>query len=117
MDNKSGYNKKLKGLARGLRKHSTKGEVILWDNLLKGRKFHDLQFNRQFPIGNYIVDFVCRSKKLAIEVDGYSHHDNFEKDKEKDKFLTNAGYKVIRIDDQMIFCDFSNVIRELESYL
>ena len=32
-------------------------------------------FDRQKPIGNYIVDFYCKDLLLAVEVDGISHYD------------------------------------------
>ena len=46
-------------LARNLRKNSTIQERRLW-NLLKNRQFHNLKFKRQQPIGDYIVDFICK---------------------------------------------------------
>jgi very-short-patch-repair endonuclease len=44
---------------------------------------------RQKPIGGYIVDFVCNSLKLIIEVDGDSHFTDeaIVYDKERTKFL------------------------------
>ena len=50
-------------IARKLRKNSTKEERILWQ-LLRNRQFLGLKFKRQFPIGNYVVDFVCEEKKI-----------------------------------------------------
>ena len=52
------YNSYLKQFARRLRVEGTKGEAILWVYALKARKMYGYQFNRQFPIGNYIVDFM-----------------------------------------------------------
>ena len=71
--NKSHYNKKDKELARKLRKNGTKGEVILWQAVLRAKQFYGYQFNRQFCIDDYIVDFIARKLKLIIEIDGYSH--------------------------------------------
>jgi very-short-patch-repair endonuclease len=56
---KSNYNKTLKPYARILRNDSTKGEIILWKEVLGNRQMLGLQFLRQFPIDNYIADFVC----------------------------------------------------------
>ncbi|AHM61385.1 hypothetical protein D770_15655 [Flammeovirgaceae bacterium 311] len=69
MNSNSNYNKKLKPLARYLRSDSTLGEVILWDEVLKERRFYGYQFNRQYAIENFIVDFICRKLKLIVEVD------------------------------------------------
>lgn len=52
------YNRNLKSLARKLQIEWTKGEALLWFYVLKSRKMYGYQFNRQFPIGNYIVDFI-----------------------------------------------------------
>jgi very-short-patch-repair endonuclease len=67
------YNKNLKQFSRNLRNNSTLGEVLLW-NELKAGKMYGYKFNRQKPLGNYIVDFYCKSLALVIEVDGESHY-------------------------------------------
>ena len=69
-------------IARKLRQSSTKEERVLWQ-LLRNRQFKNLKFKRQFPIGNYVVDFVCEEIKLIIELDGGQHNEpvNIEADK------------------------------------
>ena len=69
----------------------------MWE-LLRAKRFCDLKFKRQQPIGNYIVDFVCFEKKLIIELDGGQHNENQNKikDDNRTKYLENLGYKVIR---------------------
>ncbi len=111
------YKKSLKPFARTLRKNSTPGEILLWNNVLRARKFYGYQFNRQFPVGNYIVDFICRKLKLIIEVDGYSHNFKFEEDKKRDEFLTELGYNVLRFAETEVRHDLNNVIRVLEGYM
>ena len=45
-------------------------------------------FNRQRPVGNYIVDFVCKELLLAMEADGCSHlEETILKDDLKDDYL------------------------------
>lgn len=68
------YNPKLKELAKQLRQNMTFSEVKLW-NELKNGQLMDYDFDRQRPIGNYIVDFFCKDLQLAIEVDGITHLD------------------------------------------
>lgn len=48
--------------SRQLRKNMTLQERKLWD-IIKDRQFFGYRFRRQFPIGQYIVDFICREKK------------------------------------------------------
>lgn len=47
-------------------------EILLWQKLRAGQ-FRGYSFNRQKPLGNYIVDFYCRKLNLVIEIDGDSH--------------------------------------------
>ena len=63
------YNKDLKAFSRHLRNNSTLGEVLLWMQLRAGQ-LKGYKFNRQKPLGNYIVDFYCKRLNLVIEVDG-----------------------------------------------
>ena len=67
--------------ARELRNNMTKQERKLW-SVLRNRKFYDYRFLRQYPIGNYIVDFICRSAKIIIEID-CSRQSVFERRKMK----------------------------------
>lgn len=50
----------LNKYARYLRKNMTYAENRVWYYLRI----------RQYAIGNYIVDFICREKNLVIEIDG-----------------------------------------------
>lgn len=66
------YNKKLQPYASKNRKQMTKAEACLWKYVLKA-KMTGYTFNRQRPVLNYIADFMCKEKKLIIEVDGITH--------------------------------------------
>ncbi len=54
-----------------------------------------MRFRRQEPIGPYIVDFVCRTRKLVIEADGDQHEISMH-DRRRDAFLRSQGYRVLR---------------------
>ena len=110
------YNKELKPFARENRNNSTFGEILLWKNVLS-RKQTGYQFNRQYPIENFIVDFISRSLKLVIEVDGYSHQFKYDTDIKRDKRLNELGYKVIRFTEHDVKHDFENVRRALNIYI
>lgn len=114
---KSHYNKKNKELARKLRKEGTKGEAILWSEVLRAKQFYGYQFNRQFCFDDYIVDFISRKLNLVIEVDGYSHTFKYDEDKLRDKRLQELGYTTVRFSEREVRNDLENVIRVLESYL
>ena len=114
---KSNYNKKLKVYGRHLRKAGTPGEAVLWAEVLSAKKFYGLQFNRQFAIENFIVDFICRKLRLVIEVDGMSHQFKIEEDVLRDIRLRQLGYEVVRINESDVMNDLDNVIRTLEACL
>jgi len=75
---------------------------------------HGYQFNRQFSIETYIVDFICRKLKLIIEIDGYSHKFKYDDDLKRDKKLNELGYNVVRFSENQVMNDLPNVIRALE---
>ena len=102
-------------LARNLRKNSTIQERRLW-NLLKNKQFYNLKFKRQQPIGDYIVDFVCREAKIIIEIDGGQHNfsENIELDKIRTEFLNSLGYKVIRFWNNEIYENINGVLEKLK---
>ncbi len=90
-------NQKLKPLRQQLRRNQTDAERKLW-NLIRGRQLLNLKFVRQYSFGNYILDFYCSEKKLAIELDGGQHAEvkNIQSDNERTEYLNNHGIKVIR---------------------
>jgi very-short-patch-repair endonuclease len=73
------YNPELKYLARELRKNMTLSEVLLW-NELKHKQILGCDFDRQRPIGNFIVDFYCKELSLVIEIDGDTHMYRYDYD-------------------------------------
>ena len=81
--------------AKSLRKSSTDTEKHLWYHLRANRLLGH-KFKRQVPIGKYIVDFVCREKRLIIELDGSQHGDNQAYDTQRTVWLEARGFKVLR---------------------
>ena len=79
-------------LARKLRKNQTPQERKMW-NLLRNRQFHNLEFRRQFPMENYVADFLCKKEKIIIEIDGSQHNleENILKDELRTKFFETKG--------------------------
>lgn len=114
--NTQDYNKSLKPVAKRLRQEMTKSEVCLWKYALRAKQMKGYTFNRQRPIGNYIVDFVCKELKIVIELDGISHlfEDVQAKDRVKEDFLNSLGYTVLRFSDEEVLNDMRNVIMEIE---
>jgi very-short-patch-repair endonuclease len=112
------YNESLKEYSKKLRRNMTDAEKLLWSKL-RGRQLKGFQFNRQKPIGNYIVDFYCRKAKLVIEVDGGQHyqHDGREKDKVRDAYMSQLGLRVLRFSDRDVLVNIDGVFEVISRYL
>lgn len=102
----------LMHLARNLRKNQTDAEQILWFQL-RGKRFLNYKFRRQFPIEPYIVDFICLELKLIIELDGSQHIDQLDNDAERTKVLNQCGFKVIRFWNNELFDNFDGVLESI----
>ena len=104
-------------LARKLRRTQSNSETIFWREV-RGRLLAGFKFRRQVPIDKYIVDFVCESAKLIVELDGHQHADTEDADKARTAVLESKGYRVIRFWNAEIYDNLdgviSEVLRELE---
>ena len=98
--------------AKELRTNMTSAEKILWYNL-RAHRFHHYKFRRQVPIGKYIVDFVCFSADLIIEVDGGQHMENKSYDDERTYFLQQKGFRVIRFWNNEVLKNMDDVLRKI----
>jgi len=96
-------------LAKNLRKRSTDAEKLLW-KYLRAKRLLGLKFKPQQPKGMYIIDFVCFEKKLVIELDGGQHAINLEKDKIRDFWLEEQGFRVLHIWDSDVFSNIQGVL-------
>jgi very-short-patch-repair endonuclease len=95
--------------ARSLRSNQTEAEQRLW-YYLRARRFSGLKFKRQKPVRNYIVDFVCFSPKLIVEVDGSQHAEQEQYDDRRDRWLRNEGFIVLRFWNNQVLGDTEAVL-------
>lgn len=112
------YNKNLKEFSRKLRNNSTLSEVLLW-GMLRAGNMRQYKFNRQKPLGNYIVDFYCKRLNLVIEIDGESHnHENAPiKDIQRQTILEGMGLNFLRFDDIDVKRNMASVLREINGFI
>ena len=105
------YSKNLKEKARQLRKNPTDSERRLWSRV-RNKQIMGVQFYRQKPIRNYIVDFYAPAANLVIEVDGSQHHENahFKKDIARDKVLCELGLVVLRFNSREVLLQTDVVV-------
>ncbi|MSR71411.1 MAG: endonuclease domain-containing protein [Candidatus Taylorbacteria bacterium] len=104
----------LKNIRRELRQQQTRQEKILW-SFLRNRK-QGLKFKRQESIGDYIIDFYCREKKLIIELDGEIHKNQSESDLERTRFLESLGFKVLRFWNNQIETEIEKVLEKIQQF-
>ena len=110
------YNPNLKERAKILRQSRNLAEVLFWKQVAKG-SFHNIDFDRQRVIGNYIVDFYIKQLGLVIEIDGMSHIGKEKYDYAREEFLISLKLKVYRISVGDILNNMSRTMSELEEYI
>ena len=109
-------NAKLTANSKTLRKNMTKEERHLWYDFLKPLP---VTVHRQKPLGNYIVDFYIASSRLVIELDGSQHYDDpgRQKDTQRDQWLQNSGYTVLRYSNADINSRFNGVCQDILNHI
>ncbi|WP_114389047.1 endonuclease domain-containing protein [Notoacmeibacter marinus] len=101
--------------ARAMRAQPTDAEHLLWFEL-RNRTFHGYKFTRQTPIGPYVADFVCRSKRLVVELDGSQHADSAHDDA-RTRWLNDQGYGVVRFWNDEIISEREAVLQSVLAIL
>ena len=102
--------------ARQLRNQPTPAEERLWHFLRAGKL--GVKFRRQ-AVGAYLVDFVCFSRKLIVELDGPQHleakatdHDN-----RRSAWLAARGFRVLRFRNQSLDENIWQVVDQIQRAL
>ena len=102
--------------ARELRRNSTETERVLWRQL-RGRELAGYKFDRQVPIEPYIADFVCRSRKLVIELDGGQHKQQRVEDEQRTRWFNSKGYRVLRFWNSEVLTNMAGVLEKIRAEL
>ena len=103
-----------RGRAKQLRQLMTPAETLLWRYLKAGR-VDGLGFRRQTPIRNYIVDFICHSAHLVIELDGESHdfEEQLNADQKRDAFFLSEGFQILRFTNEQVLSNLAGVVETI----
>ncbi|MDF8331681.1 endonuclease domain-containing protein [Novosphingobium cyanobacteriorum] len=109
--NDKGYSRPT-ARSRQLRRDATDAERKLW-SVLRGRQLDCVRFNRQFPIGQFICDFVSRERRLVIELDGGQHAQATEYDARRTRFLESEGYCVLRFWNNEVMDNLDGVVTRI----
>ena len=91
----------------------TKEERHLWYDFLKA---YPIQFKRQYPIGNYIVDFYCYKARLVVELDGSQHcePEAISYDQKRTQFLQQKGLYILCISNLDVMKNFDGVCQNID---
>lgn len=83
-------------------------------------EFIDKNYNKEYPVGIYSADFCWPHLKKIIEIDGEQHQrfeEYIERDKRKDIFLKNQGYKILRIIWKEMFNNPKEMIKKCYEFI
>ncbi|WP_405202294.1 endonuclease domain-containing protein [Dokdonia sp. LLG6352-1] len=106
------YRRDLKVRAQELRKNMTLAELALWDKIR--RKSLGVEFHRQVPLLDYIVDFYCHEIGLAIEIDGNIHDNQVMQDGIRQGRLEEKGVHFLRFKNEEVFEEIDVVLTAIE---
>src|SRR5205085_1591279 len=107
-----GRNEKTIRIARRLRVNQTDAATVLW-NRIRNRQIEGHKFVRQEPIAGYVCDFVCRERRLVIEVDGGQHSESAA-DVVRDRRLSEEGYRVLRFWNNDVLGNIEGVLAKIQ---
>ncbi len=102
--------------SRELRKNMTHVERLIWHKI-RARQLQGVRFRRQYPIGRYIVDFICLEQHLIIELDGGQHAEQQNYDTDRDIWLTRQGFKVLRFWNNEVLENMDGIVQIISKYL
>jgi very-short-patch-repair endonuclease len=107
--------KRLGLFARAMRQAPTQAERSLW-NRLRGRQL-GVRFRRQHAIGQFVVDFYCRERRVVVEVDGKIHMERSARDGDRDMALQSLGLKVLHFTNAEIESSVDEVVARIVAAL
>ena len=98
-----------------LRKNPTRAESLLW-SVLKHKQIGGSPFIFQHQIFWWVADFAVPEIKFCIEVDGKNHFSDPQKsrDKSRDRFLATQGWTTMRMTNDEVAHELSEVIEAIE---
>jgi len=100
-----------------MRHAATPSEAALWQ-ALEGRQL-GVVFRRQVVLlgGRVIADFFAAEVRLIVEVDGPYHARRRAADTRRDAKLRRAGYRVVRLDAELVLRELSVAVERVQEAL
>jgi very-short-patch-repair endonuclease len=103
-----------RAFVKHLRQTMTAPEKVLWRRL-RAHRFLGYSIRRQAPVGPYVVDFLCPSRRVVLEVGGDTHGPG--SDSAREAWLSAQGYKIVRVRNEDVMRNLSGVLEHLVSEL
>lgn len=94
----------------------TFSEQQLWKSLRKCQ-LSGYRFRRQMVLGRYIADFVCLEARLVIELDGNHHCGQQGYDRERDNWMQQQQFQVLRFWNHEILNNRQAVLQQIHDAL
>ncbi len=100
--------------AKQMRSEMTSAEQRLWQHIRAGQ-LGGYRFRRQQIIEGFIADFYCHSAALVIEVDGLTHEE--QADREREKVFEGRGIRTLRFQNGEVFEEIEHVLAKIQDAL
>ena len=96
----------------------TDAEQKIWHHVRR-KQVLGVQFFRQRPIGEYIVDFYAPTIKLVIEIDGSQHMERsaITYDSDRTFHFESLGLKVMRFDNLQALNETDSVLEMIHQFI
>jgi BirA family biotin operon repressor/biotin-[acetyl-CoA-carboxylase] ligase len=106
----------LRDFAQEQRSAMTRAEALFW-NAVRAHRFEGYKFKRQVPIAPYVVDFLCTSARVVVELDGPPHdkEDRRRRDEHRDRWLKSQGFTVLRFSNDLVLGNLGLVLEEVRA--
>ena len=77
-----------------------------------------MKFVRQYPIGPYYVDFVCRERRIIVEIDGATHgtEEELAYDAQRTGYLHTQGFRVFRVNNGDVYENLNGICEGLIAF-
>lgn len=106
-------------LAKYLRVNATESELRFYPLMKTFAAKHGDSVYFQHIVGRrFIVDFYLPKCKLAIELDGISHHGKADRDAKRDNWIfNNAGITVLRFSAYVSIINPNSILRDIDEHI
>ncbi len=99
-----------------LRQNMTEAEKRV-RRILRSQQIKGYKFRRQVPIGCYLADFACHEARLIVEIDGGQHALSSPREAERNAFLQNEGYRIVRFWNNEVLANLDGVYATIAEQL